>query len=75
MVVVLHASNWNVYHVTLLNRITGFIAFKENNIDKINLDISIILLLRFYVSKADTYYSTDLMRISELIIDLIHIKS
>ena len=50
MIVVLHVSKWNVYHVTLLNRITGFIAVKENNIDKINLDISIILLLKFYVS-------------------------
>ena len=55
MIVVLHVSNRNVYHVTLLNRITGFIAFKENDIDKINLDISVILLLRFYVSNADTY--------------------
>ena len=54
MIVVLHVSKWNVYHVTLLNRITGFIAVKENNIDKINLDISIILLLKLaYFSDND----------------------
>ena len=50
MIVVLHASNWNVYHVTLLNRITGFIAFKENNLNRITLDILMFILQQFYLS-------------------------
>ena len=70
MIVVLHVSNWNVYHVTLLNRITGFIAFKENNIDKISPNFSINLLLKFMY-----LMSVNSKRISELITDRIQIKS
>ena len=70
MIVVLHVSNRNVYHVTLLNRITGFIAFKENNIDKISPNFSINLLLKFMY-----LMSVDLRRILELITDRIQIKS
>ena len=70
MIVVLHVSNRNVYHVTLLNRITGFIAFKENNINKISPNFSINLLLKFMY-----LMSVDLKRISELITDRIQIKS
>ena len=54
MIVVLHASNWNVYHVTLLNRITGFIAFKENNLNRIILDILMFILQQFYLSISGT---------------------
>ena len=77
MIVVLHVSNRNVYHVTLLNRITGFIAFKENNIDKISTNFSINLLLKFmYLMSVCFYYVyKDLKRISELITDRIQIKS
>ena len=79
MIVVLHVSNRNVYHVTLLNRITGFIAFKENNIDKISPNFSINLLLKFMYLMSVTntivvcfyYIYKDLKRISELITDRI----
>ena len=76
MIVVLHVSNRNVYHVTLLNRITGFIAFKENNIDKISPNFSINLLLKFmYLMSVFYYVFKDLKRFSELITDRIQIKS